>query len=334
VANSEHLDLLLKGVTGWNSWREEQHDIEPDLSQANLARAPLRAANLQNANLNNAILWKADLAEAQLDSAKLREANLRKANLFEAQLPGADLRGANLNGAQLVDTNLAGADLTRCVVYGVSVWNANLDGATQRDLITADLHNSSGEWKSPEPIDSLPTVDDIEVAQLVYLLQANKKVRNVIDTVSSKVVLILGRFTAERKAVLDKLKEKLRTENLVPIIFDFEGPDARNLTETVVILAALANFVIADITDAKSIPQELHAIVPALPSLPVQPIIFGEQYEYGMFKDFAGYLSVLPPFRYQDTKHLEDSLKEHVIAPVRKKAQEIAERRRAFQSPE
>lgn len=330
MANPEHLAKLQEGIPAWNSWREENPDIVPDLSRANLPRAQLRAANLQQANLNNAILWKADLAEAQLGGAHLRDANLRKANLFEAQLPGADLWRANLNGAQLVDTNLENANLTDCVVYGVSVWNANLDGAIQRDLVTADIHNSSGEWdrsKFPEP---LPTVDDIEVAQLVYLLQTNKKVRNLVDTLSAKVVLILGRFTAERKAVLDSLKEKLRTENLVPIIFDFEGPEARNLTETVVILAALASFVIADITDARSIPQELHAIVPALPSLPVQPIIFGEQYEYGMFKDFAGYLSVLPPFRYEDTKHLQDSLKEHVIAPVTRKAQEIAERRRAF----
>jgi hypothetical protein len=36
------------------------------------------------------------------------------------------------------------------------------------------------------------TVDKIEVAQFVYLLLNNKKVRDVIDTITSKVVLILG----------------------------------------------------------------------------------------------------------------------------------------------
>ena len=331
MANPEHLAILQQGIPAWNSWRREHADIEPDLSRANFPRGQLRGANFENAILNNAILWKADLAEAQLSGAKLCEANLRKANLFHANLSQAQLCRANLTGAQLVDTILTNADLSGCFVYGVSVWDAVLDGAIQLDLVTADMHSSSNEWVPPELNGSLPTVDDIEVAQLVYLLQANKKVRNVIDTLSSKVVLILGRFTVERKAVLDKLKEKLRAENLVPIIFDFEGPDARNLTETVVILAALASFVIADITDAKSIPQELHAIVPALPSLPVQPIILGSQYEYAMFKDFAGYLSVLPPFRYESTEHLEDSLKDHVLAPVRRKAEEIAARRRAFE---
>jgi hypothetical protein len=52
------------------------------------------------------------------------------------------------------------------------------------------------------------TVDNIEVAQFVYLLlhnQKNQKIRGVIDTITSKTVLILGRFTDERKAVLDAL---------------------------------------------------------------------------------------------------------------------------------
>ena len=33
----------------------------------------------------------------------------------------------------------------------------------------------------------------------------NQKIRDVIDTITSKAVLILGRFTDERKAVLDAL---------------------------------------------------------------------------------------------------------------------------------
>ena len=51
------------------------------------------------------------------------------------------------------------------------------------------------------PEESEVTVDDLEVAQFVYLLLHNEKVRRVIDTITSKVVLILGRFSIpERKA--------------------------------------------------------------------------------------------------------------------------------------
>src|ERR1700722_12613295 len=42
------------------------------------------------------------------------------------------------------------------------------------------------------------TVDNIEVAQFVYLLLHNEKIRDVIDTVGRKGVLLLGRFTEGR----------------------------------------------------------------------------------------------------------------------------------------
>ena len=104
------------------------------------------------------------------------------------------------------------------------------------------------------------------VAQFLYLLLSNPSIRDVVDTITSKVVLILGRFTPERKAVLDRLREILRAKGYSPVLFDFEKPTSRDITETVRILAGLARFVVADITDAKSIPQELMAIVPDLPS--------------------------------------------------------------------
>ena len=46
------------------------------------------------------------------------------------------------------------------------------------------------------------TVDEIEVAQFIYFILNNQKIRNVIDTITSKVVLILGRFTDARKEML------------------------------------------------------------------------------------------------------------------------------------
>ena len=52
------------------------------------------------------------------------------------------------------------------------------------------------------------TADNIEVAQFVYLLLHNEKLHGIIDTITSKVVLILGRFTPERKAVLDATDAK------------------------------------------------------------------------------------------------------------------------------
>ena len=60
----------------------------------------------------------------------------------------------------------------------------------------------------------------------------------------------------------------------------------------------MARFVIADISDAKSVLQELRPIVPDLPSVPVQPIILETQEEPGMFDFYRGRPSFLQVHRY------------------------------------
>jgi hypothetical protein len=60
------------------------------------------------------------------------------------------------------------------------------------------------------------------------------------------------------------------------------------LTETVSLLARMARFIIADLTDPSSIPKELEAIVPDL-AVPVQPLLEGESRPYVMFKDYWKY---------------------------------------------
>jgi hypothetical protein len=94
---------------------------------------------------------------------------------------------------------ITNADLTGCRIHGVSAWGLKLSDETkQRNLIIT---------REDEPE---ITVDNIEDAQFIYLLLYNKKIREVIDTITSKVVLILGRFTDERKAFLDALRDELR----------------------------------------------------------------------------------------------------------------------------
>ena len=151
----------------------------------------------------------------------------------------------------------------------------------------------------------------------------NQKIRNVIDTITSKAVLILGRFTDERKAVLDALREELRKRDYLPILFDFEKPRSLDTDETITLLARMARFVVADISDAKSVLQELRAIVPDLPSVPVQPIIFARQEEPGMFDFYRNRPSFLTVYRYADQEQLLADLGEKVIRPAELKVMEL-----------
>jgi uncharacterized protein YjbI with pentapeptide repeats len=191
--------------------------------------------------------------QANLARAYLFGANLLRANLTQANLSGANLSKANLSSASLVETNLEDAKLTDCRIYGISAWNVKLNERTkQQGLIITPRGKPA------------VTVDDLEVAQFVYLLLGNEKVRRVIETITSKVVLILGRFTPERKAVLDAIRKELRNRHYVPILFDFDLPAGRDITETVSLLARMARFIIADLTEPSSIPKELEATVPHL----------------------------------------------------------------------
>lgn len=349
IANPEHLAILNQGVKEWNKWREDGPRVKPDFIKANLSQAKLSKANLVNADMRGADLRNSDLSGANLSNVKLIQANLTgadlrnaclsRANLTQANLCGAnlsnaylwradlnktnlsnaDLSGANLICASLIDTNFKNAKLTYCRVFGISAWNVNLDRSEQSNLIIT----RQGE--------ATITADKLEVAQFIYLILNNQSIRDAIDTIATKAVLILGRFTPERKTVLDAIRDELRRRDYLPILFDFDKPSSRNLTETVSTLAHMARFVIADITDAKSIPQELQRIVPSLPSLPVQPLLLSSEYEYGMFKDFLDYPWVLIPYRYDSTEDLLASLEEKVIAPAAAKAKEIEERRKALE---
>jgi uncharacterized protein YjbI with pentapeptide repeats len=282
-----------------------------DLSWAELPRANLGNADFSGANLTGADLFRANLYGAIFSETILRGANLSRADLSWAVFYKADLSGANLTEAHLIDTDFEGANLTGCRVYGIAVWNVALVEAKQSDLVISD------------PWHSVITVDNLEVAQFIHLLLHNEKIRQVIDTITSKAVLILGRFTPERKAVLDAIRNELRRQNYLPILFDFEKPASRDLTESISTLARMARFIIADITEAKSIPQELQRIVPDLPSVPVQPLLQVSAGEYGMFEHFKRYPWVLETYHYESLEEVIDSLPEKVIAPAEVKAKEL-----------
>jgi hypothetical protein len=162
------------------------------------------------------------------------------------------------------------------------------------------------------------------IAQFIYLLLNNQKIRNVIDTITSKLVLILGRFTPERKVVLDAIRDELRKRDYLPVLFDFEKPASKDLSGTISTLANMARFIIADLTDPSSVPHELATLVPST-VVPVQAIVLEGQQEYAMFPDLkTRYHWVLEPYQYKSRDLLIAHLSETVIAPAEAKAKDLA----------
>ncbi len=295
-----------------------------------LQRTRFCYSDLSNCSIKESTGVEADFADVTFKGIKLDRqefyycsfvrADFENCNLSKATFYGCDLRETNFSHADLSETDLSGSTLIKtqmdqailnhCKVYGTSVWEIQGTIKEQNDLIITD----------EEDIEL--TVDEIEVAQFMYLIINNSKLRNVIDTITSKSVLILGRFYEERKIVLDAIKSALRKKGYLPILFDFKKPDSKSLTETVSTLAKLSKFVIADITDAKSVPQELAFIIPPNPSVPVVPIIDQAFEEYAMFGHFRQYPAVLPLHVYASKEELIQNIESVLIAPAEEKLAE------------
>ena len=313
-------DLSGANLSGANLSGANLNDADlssANLNGANLGGACLHSANLSSASLmvaklSGACLMVANLNGADLSGASLYNADLFAANLSSANLGGADLSVANLGRAIMVGADLRGAKLCDCRIFGVSVWKVETDDQTeQNNLILSD------------PPDPVLTIDNLKVAQFIYLLLNNEEIRGVIDTITSKVVLILGRFTPERKVLLDAVREELRRRDYLPVMFDFTKPELRGYTETITTLARMARFIIADLTDATEVRAELSNIVPNLPSVPVQPLVWASQTEYVTSIDLCRYPWFLEPFRYKDLNDAIKSLPEMILKPAEAKVIEL-----------
>jgi hypothetical protein len=367
MADPKHVEMLRQGANVWNAWREDNAPIRPiltgaeldgidingaNLNGADLDHAKIRGAKAKSATFNETNLYRADLSgtvladanllradlggtklvgtnlsgaflggvnfeDADLTTADLRSADLRGANFFRANLTSANLNRANLSGAQMVESNLEGATLSESRIYGLSAWKVKVDRETrQRDLVITD----DDEAKI--------TVDNIEVAQFVYLLLHNEKIRDVIDTVGRKGVLLLGRFTEGRIGVLERLREALRKRGYVPIVFNFDKPETKDFTETVRLLAGMSKFVIADITNPKSSPLELQATVPDI-MVPFQPIIQEGEQPFAMLQDLWSKHRdwVFEPIHYSSVDALIASLDEKIIQPAEARFVELLKRK-------
>jgi uncharacterized protein YjbI with pentapeptide repeats len=101
MANQEQLARLQENVWEWNEWRQKNHGIEIELSEAELIAADLYRADLSRANLSGA-----DLYGANLDAADLSGADLNAANLHEANALNTNFTRANLTGVCIKDWHI------------------------------------------------------------------------------------------------------------------------------------------------------------------------------------------------------------------------------------
>lgn len=328
--DDEHKKRLVNGSKKWNIWRKEYIRITPLLRGVDFLtelypRDSLESYNFKRTDLNSATLRECQFFSCNFNKSTLDNADLVNCYFNKCNFNNVSMRLANLSGAMFNECTFINSDLSYCVaqntifknskivnskleyvnftgshferitikdcsVFGISTWDLDLEGCTQS--------NNNIVPNSQMSI----TIDDIELAQFVYLILDNRKFRNTIDTLVSKVVLILGNFSSNNKPILNKIFIELRKLNLVPILFDFEKPLNRDTTETVSTLAHISKFVIADLTGARSIGHEMATLIPNLRSVNIYPIVRRNEVEYSMFNDFKAYNWVKQTIRYDNSQ--------------------------------
>ena len=170
MASEEQLSLIRQGVEKWNQWRDQNTDIRPDLSQADLREIQLQKADLSNTNLNKAKLQFSNLTGANLQGtslkkAKFQEANLQSANLKNADLSGAGMLESNLQYADLENANLEGAQFNEDVLFNqTNLKGANLKGTTGLSSSQINLAITDKQTRLPDYLEE--EVDDDFLLQM------------------------------------------------------------------------------------------------------------------------------------------------------------------------
>ncbi len=214
-----------------------------------------------------------------------------KCNVIKSSLVEASLVGCRFIESLVDDCNISGA----------SIWDITVEDTTQ-----SNLKINYGKGKSQELI-----FQDLALANALYIFASNNKnFAGFLDKKSTNFVLILGRFGANLDN-LNMIAEALRSRQFSPIIFDFEVEDL-TLIETIKFLALLSKFIIVDISNPKSVPSELEAIISTV-IIPIVPIVISEYNPFGTFSAYSNLPNVLKPILFDTVQQIVDQIDELII---------------------
>lgn len=282
----------------------------------NFEVSTLRGARFRRAQLAGARFHRAYLRDTDLSDAAFKDCWLRFATLDGACCQNTDFSSADLRYASMVNTNLKGANLTDVHVFGISAWGVETDATTRQDLIVGINAN---EREAPL------RAHDLRTAQLLSLMLDAAGVRTVIDSVTSKLVLILGSFSPTEKAVLDALRLSLQRYGYIAVEFDFERPSERDYAETALTLVGMSRFVVADFTNAKEVRDEVAQARRQYKRVPVIPIAReGVSLPITMANSFSEE-ELQSLVRYQHIDDLLQKVQLSIIEPAEERVRRIAE---------
>jgi uncharacterized protein YjbI with pentapeptide repeats len=296
--------------TGSQSVRFRHGDLtSADLEESNLFESQFHHSRLIEANFRKCNLTGAEFLFADLSQSNLSEANCYSALFDQVTLKGANLTEASLEKSRFIETNLEEADLTGCRVYDLSAWNLKLSGVVQRNLVLAN---------GPHP---RVVADDLELARLINRLLYHSGNRAGNERLPFRIILIIGQYSGSRREILAEMNESLRNEKYVPLYLEFHSSSVR-MIEFIKKLARQAEFIIADLTDARNLLKTLISVSREIQRA-IQVIEAGPSKDPVALQESRNDPLILPIYRYQDGKDLMNRFDQKVMAPAERKVSEL-----------
>jgi uncharacterized protein YjbI with pentapeptide repeats len=250
------------------------------------------------ANLNGIVFEKTPLVGARLEVVDLAESSFRSVDLRNTLW-----REVNLDLSSFYDVDCDGAELENCHVFGMRICCVRGTPSRQRRITCSAL--------GQPPL----LIEDFKLAPFIHELDRDEATGRLIETLATKLVLLLGRFKAGPKELLDRLFAAFRRRGYIPAIIDFKCAGSHSWDEVMLSVAMCAHFVVVDMTDAHAAFAEVPYIL-ASRAVPIKPLIAigaAEPSQFGGLRRRFAHL--LPLFTYDSPESLIDNIDAAVIAP-------------------
>lgn len=259
-----------------------------------------------NVNARNGYFSSSDFRKSVFDglvavSATFRHCSFSQSNLIASDLTSASIKSSRLDYSLLCKCKLNETKISDCMVFGISCWGTDFAGCRQERIKI----NASGQYSI--------SVNSIEYAYFLHQSLENSRFKQFFESTSEKLVLILGRFTGKSKDAIEIVRSTITSNQLIPVVFDFETPEGHDLTEVVLSLALMSRFIIVDLSDPRCAPYELGTIAPNVNS-PIAALIKKGENPFAMFSDLENrYAWVLAPLTYERNSEISDIVSTLII---------------------
>ena len=312
--NDDPAKILMKGSKVWNAWRK--NNLIPisfakpfwyncpgpggkqlkginqlNFSQMNFFNISIYNAYAEGLDLRNSTFIdthfeEGDFSRTNFSGATFHNTKFNKTILTGANFDGATFVNCNLNRVNLVEASFRVQEITETVVYGISAWDLQTsDDMKQSKLVIEKTYELYSDIIRQGKVPMM--VDNIELAQFIHYLSNHKKMRDTLNILNDKGVLLLGQFRNGGLERLYSIREWFHQKGYMAMIFDFTRPDYLSLTDTIVTMAGLSKFIVADLS-GPSVPAELNTILSQIK----KPVLaFGNP--YSLFPDLADKTKVI-----------------------------------------